>query len=107
MARRPRRTHLAAGPDLHPMTVLDLYYYIVANHWDLIESWEHSQHEVWCACGQGPQVYAHPATQRPVLLALSPRELRRTLRDQRGEPPRSQPAARQLALDFGLPEIDF
>lgn len=105
--RRPRRTHLDAGPDLHPMTVIDLFYFILVNNSDLIEEWDRSKHEVWCTCGKEPQVYAHPVSQRPVLLNLPARELRRAQRLECGDPPRRAADPRQMPLDLPEPEIDF
>ncbi|MFZ4580479.1 MAG: hypothetical protein ACOYOB_19005 [Myxococcota bacterium] len=106
MARRPRRTHLDAGPHLHPMTLLDLFYFIVDNHYDLIEAWDRSKHEVWCTCGNTPQAYAHPTMQRPVLLQLSARDLRCVDHERAAKASRTA-APRQLELDLGSNDIDF
>jgi hypothetical protein len=106
MARRPRRTHLDAGPDLHPMTVIDLFYFILANHSDVLDAWQDSKHEVWCNCGNAPQAYAHPTSQRPVRLKLSPRDPRCV--DHERAAKACRPAApRQLELDLGPNDIDF
>ena len=64
---RTRRQHLDAGPHLHPMTVIDIFYYILDYHSDVIDTWDRSHHQLWCTCGEAPQAYVHPTHQRPIL----------------------------------------
>ena len=96
MADQPRRTYLDAGPGLHPMTLIDLFYFIVENHSDLLEQWDRSRHQVWCTCGLTPQAYTDPTCNRPV---LQPREA-----TDDDEPWRS---SGQLELDLGGDDQDI
>jgi hypothetical protein len=97
MPDQPRRAHLDAGPGLHPMTLVDLFYFIVENHSDLLEHWDRSRHRVWCTCGLTPQAYTDPTCNRPVLQPGAP-----PCADD--EPCRSP---RQLQLDLHLDDEDI
>jgi len=95
-ARTATRQHLDAGQHLHPMTLIDLFYFILEHHGDLIEAWDRSRHQLWCACGDTPQPYAHASHLRPILCRVEPNVVRqdREIADElRAE-------ARQMSLDF-------
>ena len=104
MATRRRRTYLDSGTHLHPMTLIDLFYFILDQHGDLLEVWDHSRDRVWCGCGTAPQAYADARTLRPTLMAAPPC-VTRCRSDGDGEPSRVPSA--QMELDLGEREIEF
>jgi hypothetical protein len=49
------------------MTIVDLFYYILENHTDIIDAWDRPRHHLWCTCCDTPKAYVHPTHQRPIL----------------------------------------
>lgn len=100
-ARKPARQHLDAGPHLHPMTLIDLFYFILDHHGDVIDAWDRSRHQLWCSCGQSPQPYAHATHQRPTLCRVEPE----VVRDQVAIDDELWLAAHQLRLDLDRDDL--